>query len=61
MPARSRDQQRAASGALSAKRGEIDPKDLESASRDMYDSMTDGELEELASTKLDGLPEHKPH
>ena len=40
---------------------EVDPKTLESASRDMYDSMTEGELEELASTSLDGLPEHKLH
>lgn len=61
MPARSRAQQRAAGAALSAKRRETDPKDLGSASRDMYDSMTEGELEELASTSLDGLPEHKPH
>jgi aconitase B len=59
MPAQSKAQQRAAGAALAAKRGEVDPKTLESASRDMYDSMTEQELEELASTKLDGLPEHK--
>jgi len=59
MPARSRAQQRAAGAALSAKRGEIDPKDLESASRDMYDSMTEQELEDLASTRHEGLPVHK--
>ena len=61
MPAQSKAQQRAAGAALAAKRGEIDPKDLESASRDMYDSMTEKELEELASTKLTGLPDHKLH
>lgn len=59
MPAQSKAQQRAAGAALSAKRGETDPKDLASASRDMYDSMTEQELEELASTKLEGLPDHK--
>lgn len=58
MPARSIAQQRAAGAALSAKRGEITPDDLQGASRTMFDSMTEGELEELASTKLEGLPEH---
>ena len=61
MPAQSKAQQRAAGAALAAKRGEIDPKDLESASRDMYDSMTEDELEKLASTRHEGLPERKPH
>ena len=58
MPARSQAQQRAAGAALSAKRGETDPRDLQPASRSMYDSMTEDELEALAATKLDGLPEH---
>ena len=58
MPARSQAQQRAAGAALSAKRGETDPDDLHPASRGMFDSMTEDELEELASTKLDSLPEH---
>ena len=58
MPARSQAQQRAAGAALSAKRGETDPRDLHPASRGMYDSMTEEELEDLAATKLDGLPEH---
>lgn len=58
MPARSIAQQRAAGAALSAKRGEISPSDLQGASRSMFDSMDEDELEELASTKLDGLPEH---
>jgi hypothetical protein len=58
MPAQSKAQQRAAGAALSAKRGETDPADLQPASRQMFDSMTEDELEELASTKLDGLPDH---
>ena len=58
MPARSIAQQRAAGAALSAKRGQISPDELQGASRGMFDSMTEDELEELASTRLDGLPEH---
>jgi 2-methylcitrate dehydratase PrpD len=58
MPARSIAQQRAAGAALSAKRGETRPEDLHEAARSMFDSMTEDELETLASTKLDGLPEH---
>lgn len=58
MPASSKAQQRAAGAALSAKRGETEPDDLQPASRQMFDSMTEDELEELASTKLDGLPDH---
>jgi hypothetical protein len=61
MPAQSKAQQRAAGAALAAKRGEIDRKDLETASRDMFDSMSEDELEKLASTKHKDLPEHKPH
>jgi 2-methylcitrate dehydratase PrpD len=58
MPAQSRAQQRAAGAALSAKRGETAPEDLQGAARSMFDSMTEGELEALAATKLEGLPEH---
>lgn len=58
MPARSKAQQRAAGAALSAKRGETKPGDLQGASREMYDSMTEDELEELASTDHRGLPDH---
>ena len=57
MKAQSKAQQRAAGAALSAKRGETKVKDLQGASKDMYDSMTEDELEEMASTKHDGLPE----
>ena len=58
MPARSKAQQRAAGAAVSAKRGETKVADLQGASREMYDSMTEDELEDFASTDLDGLPDH---
>lgn len=58
MPARSKAQQKAAGAALSAKRGEQKVRDLKGASRDMYKSMTEKELEELASTSHKGKPEH---
>jgi 2-methylcitrate dehydratase PrpD len=58
MPARSKAQQRAAGAALAAKRGEGDPKKLTGASKEMYKSMTEKELDELASTKTDSLPDH---
>ncbi len=57
MPAQSKAQQRAAGAALSAKRGETKVGDLKGASKDMYDSMTEEELEDYASTDHDGLPE----
>lgn len=59
MPARSKAQQRAAGAALSAKRGETKPAELKGAAREMYETMTERELEDLASTPLKGLPEHK--
>lgn len=59
MDARSKAQQRAAGAALSAKRGETKVGDLQGASRDMHDSMTEAELEEMASTGHDHLPERK--
>lgn len=58
MPAKSKAQQRAAGAALSAKRGETKVGDLQGASKDMYDSMSEDELEDFASTDLEGLPEH---
>ncbi|NVD26352.1 DUF3008 family protein [Parasphingorhabdus flavimaris] len=57
MPAQSKAQQRAAGAALSAKRGETKVGDLKGASKDMYDSMTEEELEDYASTDHDGLPD----
>lgn len=58
MPARSKAQQRAAGAALSAKRGETKVSELQGASKSMYESMSEEELEDLAGTSLDGLPEH---
>ena len=58
MPAKSAAQQKAAGAALSAKRGDTPKKDLKGAARSMEESMTEKELEELASTKRKGKPEH---
>lgn len=58
MPAQSKAQQRAAGAALSAKRGDTKVSDLKGASKSMYESMSEDELEEIASTSLDGLPDH---
>lgn len=57
MKAISKSQQRAAGAALSAKRGETKVKDLQGASKEMYDSMSEAELEDMASTPRKGLPE----
>jgi len=58
MPAKSKAQQKAAGAALAAKRGEQKVSDLKGASKSMYESMTEEELDELASTKRKGKPEH---
>lgn len=55
--ANSKAQQKAAGAALSAKRGEINKSDLQGASYDMYESMSEEELEELASAHRDDLPD----
>lgn len=57
MKAKSKAQQRAAGAALSAKRGETAVGDLQGASKDMYDSMTEAELDEMASTERSNLPQ----
>lgn len=59
MPATSKAQQKAAGAALSAKRGDTRVKDLKGASKSMYKSMNETQLEEFAETKRKGLPEHK--
>lgn len=59
MPAKSDAQQMAAGAALAAKRGEKDPDELKGASRDMYDSMTEAELDEMASVSHKSLPDRK--
>ena len=58
MPAKSKAQQKAAGAALSAKRGDTKKSDLKGASRDMVDSMSEKQLEEFASTKRSGKPDH---
>jgi hypothetical protein len=58
MPANSKAQQKAAGAALSAKRGDTPKSELKGASKSMEKSMTEKELEELASTKRKGKPEH---
>jgi hypothetical protein len=58
MPAKSKAQQMAAGAALSAKRGETKKSELKGASREMYDSMSEKQLEEFAETKRKGKPEH---
>jgi hypothetical protein len=58
MPAKSKAQQKAAGAALAAKRGEQKVSNLKGASKSMYQSMTEEELEELASTTRKGKPEH---
>ncbi|QIB33788.1 DUF3008 family protein [Ancylobacter pratisalsi] len=58
MPAKSKAQQMAAGAALSAKRGETPRSELQGASKSMMESMTEKELEELASTPRKGKPDH---
>lgn len=58
MPAKSKAQQKAAGAALSAKRGETDKDDLKGASRSMLETMSEDQLDELASTRRKGKPEH---
>jgi hypothetical protein len=58
MPAKSAAQQKAAGAALAAKRGKIKKSELKGASKSMAKSMTEVQLDELASTKRKGKPEH---
>lgn len=58
MPAKSKAQQMAAGAALAAKRGERDESELKGASRSMEKSMSEKELEDMASTRRKGKPEH---
>jgi hypothetical protein len=59
MPAQSKAQQKAAGGALSAKRRDTYLEELFGASKKMFGSMTEAELNELEQTKMAPLPEHK--
>ena len=58
MPAKSKAQQMAAGAALAAKRGEQKVSALKGASREMYASMSERQLEEFAATKRKGKPAH---
>ena len=59
MPAKSKSQQRAAGAALAAKRGEQPKGDLQRASKEIYSSMDEEQLKDIAHTKLKGLPDYK--
>ncbi len=58
MPAKSKSQQKAAGAALSAKRGDTPKSKLKGASKNMVESMSEKQLEEFASTKRKGKPQH---
>ena len=58
MPAKSGAQQKAAGAALAAKRGKRKASSLKGASRSMYESMNERQLDELTSTRREGKPEH---
>lgn len=60
MPAKSKAQQKAAGAALAAKRSDAKPSELKGASRQMYKSMSEKQLDEFASTKRKGKPEYAP-
>ena len=59
MPAKSKAQQKAAGAALSIKRGETPKSKAREPSKHMAESMSEKELEKMASTKRKGKPEHK--
>lgn len=60
MPAKSKAQQKAAGAALAAKRGDAKRADLKGASKQMYDSMSEKQLDDFASTKRKGKPDYAP-
>ena len=59
MPATSKAQQMAAGAPLSAKRGETKKSELKGASKEMYESMSEKQLEDFAETKRKDLPQKK--
>jgi hypothetical protein len=61
MPAKSKAQQKAAGVALSAKRGDTPKSELKGASKEMADSMSEKQLEDFATTKRKGKPQHVSH
>jgi hypothetical protein len=58
MPAKSQAQQKAAGAALAAKRGRRKVGSLKGASKSMYKSLSEGQLDDFASTKRKGKPQH---
>lgn len=56
MPAKSKKQQMAAGAALAAKRGDKPKSSLGGASKSMAESMSEKELEKMASAKRKNLP-----
>ncbi len=58
MPAKSKAQQKVAGAALSIKRGETPKSKAREPSKHMAESMSEKELEKLASTKRKGKPQH---
>ena len=59
MPAKSKKQQMAAGAALAAKRGERKKYSLKGASKKMAESMSEGQLIDIARTKRNKLPTKK--
>ncbi|SFP24857.1 DUF3008 family protein [Tranquillimonas alkanivorans] len=59
MPAKSKAQQKAAGIALAAKKGDKKKSELKGPSKDMYESMSKSELEDMASTSRKGKPDHE--
>ena len=58
MPAKSKAQQKAAGAALSIKRGETPESKAREPSKHMAESMSETELEKMASTRRKAKPEH---
>lgn len=58
MPAKSKSQQKAAGAALAAKRGDEKKSDLGGPAKSMYESMSERQLDEMASTSRKGKPDH---
>jgi hypothetical protein len=59
MPAKSKQQQKAAGAALSAKRGKQKKSNLKGASKSMYESMSERELRKMAAMRHKGKPNKK--
>lgn len=57
--AKSKKQQMAAGAALSAKRDETSPSKLKGASKEMYESMSEKDLHDMAKSRRKNLPKSK--